>query len=743
MPSRSPWLATLTALIVAMHVLGTVACDDPVPGTIGGLILTIRSFEATGDPDLKAIKTIEIQTARVEVQHQKTLGGDPSFLLVDSQPRTIIIQNNGQADLLVAQYQVPEGFVSQVRIYPRAVTLHLKNGTDIALGVPSPNLPSWEQSGWKIEPVDGTPWPILQDELTGVRAHFYFDSQMIYNKGHGYKIKPTVAAERFIVNPVDDGPGIYADRLLIIFKNGITKSQIDQINGSINARILATPTIGTAYRIKIPPTINLQDGIRYYKSRGEVHAVVPAMNYGIFGSPPNDPFENAVQNPNHDACAFPDAWSSLQSYGNSLVGATDVRVAILDTGFSLAHPDLYLNIYINPGEIPHAVKLELKNIGIDPEHVTFYELNDPANKMKIWQFTTDINHNGRVDGEDLLASWSDQENNDHKGPTDDLVGYDFADTDNDPRDSTNNGHGMNVAGIVGAIGNNALNVAGGIWRVSIIPIRVATDSSYHANEISKLEHAPDYVAIQGMEYAELMNAQVVNMSFGFGVTTKSANISCITRKDQVQKGVPNEEFATASGDYRAAFQRTPFVDAELQPKTQALYIIASGNSNLELSRKSLLDVTVFPGVPIKQAFGNHALLVGEANGSNSMPFQKAGGSSHGDFIDIWAPGSGWKTLNLGPATESDQQSCGLAIPAEGLACPSGGTSFAAPAVAAVAALIQAKQRSLGATFRSPSELHDILISTAERDATVQINAGCPGISSTNLPRLHAGRAVKF
>ena len=64
--SRSSSLFVLATLL-ATQILGSTACDDPVPGPIGGLILTIRSFEATSDAELKAIKSVEIHTERVEM----------------------------------------------------------------------------------------------------------------------------------------------------------------------------------------------------------------------------------------------------------------------------------------------------------------------------------------------------------------------------------------------------------------------------------------------------------------------------------------------------------------------------------------------------------------------------------------------------------------------------------------------------------------------------------------------------
>ena len=49
-------------------------------------------------------------------------------------------------------------------------------------------------------------------------------------------------------------------------------------------------------------------------------------------------------------------------------------------------------------------------------------------------------------------------------------GYDFVNNDDDPEDD--NGHGTHVAGIIGAVGNNGLGVAGVAWNVKMIPLKI-------------------------------------------------------------------------------------------------------------------------------------------------------------------------------------------------------------------------------------------------------------------------------
>jgi|GEM_PF-1957221 len=105
----------------------------------------------------------------------------------------------------------------------------------------------------------------------------------------------------------------------------------------------------------------------------------------------------------------PEAWELT-------TGSAAVKVAVIDSGIDLTHPDLLDNLWTNPDEVP--------NNGLD---------------------------------------------DDGNGYVDDVRGWDFVNDDATPNDD--NGHGTHCAGTVGAVGNNGAGVTGVCWDVSLIGLK--------------------------------------------------------------------------------------------------------------------------------------------------------------------------------------------------------------------------------------------------------------------------------
>jgi subtilisin family serine protease len=229
-----------------------------------------------------------------------------------------------------------------------------------------------------------------------------------------------------------------------------------------------------------------------------------------------------------------------------------------------------------------------------------------------------------------------------------IQGYDVADNNSDPMDDIPSqygfaNHGTPVAGIIGAITDNAQQVAGVMWDVKIMPVKVAHTSSPWWDPFGwSMGGAPHGKVAAGVDWARQNGADIINLSLG-------------------SDGV--------SGKWYSVFYNNPVTQATYNANLSGVLVVASmGNDDEEKE--------IYPaGFPWTMA-------VGASDQNDQRVSVSNWGSNYGNHIDVVAPG-----INYYSTRRNNQDG------------PFSGTSGAAPVVSGVAGLIlsQSKDRGLSLT----------------------------------------------
>ena len=256
-------------------------------------------------------------------------------------------------------------------------------------------------------------------------------------------------------------PQYVPGRVLVKLKSGVASARLDDFNktqGVKSARLLKAGNY-TWQVVEFSPLIDVHAKIREYIKSGLVLWAEPDY-YRTIAKIPNDPsFSDSSKCYSFKNTHATAAWDTITD-------ASNVIVAVVDTGVQYQHFDLADNMWVNPNEIP--------DNGLDDDG------------------------NGIVD--DVYgANFAEIANTDDAGnPTE------YYKDKGDPMDD--NGHGTHVSGTIGGIGNNSLGVAGVTWKTQIMAVKVMNKRGSGSSS--------DIAA--GVRYAREHGAKVINMSLGGG-----------------------------------------------------------------------------------------------------------------------------------------------------------------------------------------------------------------------------------
>ncbi len=222
-------------------------------------------------------------------------------------------------------------------------------------------------------------------------------------------------------------PGYRVDRIIIQPKAGVSPEIIEALHAYHHTKVLQSiENMGRLQVITVPAGETVADLVGKYRASGMVQFAEP--DYLVQAATvPNDPqFLDGTQW-GLNAINAPGGWDVITS-------ASNIVVAVVDTGVRYSHEDLTNNMWINPVNGGHGLNV--------------------------------------------------------------LTGT------NDPFDDS--GHGTRVAGILGAVGNNGLGIAGVAWTVQILGCK----------SLDQFGVGSTSDCITCLDYARTNNARIINASWG-------------------------------------------------------------------------------------------------------------------------------------------------------------------------------------------------------------------------------------
>jgi subtilisin family serine protease len=330
-----------------------------------------------------------------------------------------------------------------------------------------------------------------------------------------------LAAGLLIGTPAAIATAVVDDRVIVQWAPGVDRA--DRAEARTEADVSFERTLGDAdfQTVEVDPGQSVGGAIAALSADPAVVVAEPDGWSEPHAPPPNDPLFDQLWGLRNlggaagvGGFASPRAGADIDVLGAWLrtVGTPSTVVAVLDTGYRFDHPDL--------GPVA-------------------------------WE-----------NGDEIAGNDVDDDSN---GFVDDVRGYDFvgadADSptaDDDPTDDdlASGGHGVHVAGTVGAKGDDGVGVVGVAQNARIMPLRVCAHSPSE-----KAARCPHSSQIEAINYAGANGARAANMSLG-GATFGQAAVNAIAAN-------PQTLFVVSAGNERTDMATIPHYPCAYRPTVDA------------------------------------------------------------------------------------------------------------------------------------------------------------------------------
>lgn len=211
-----------------------------------------------------------------------------------------------------------------------------------------------------------------------------------------------------------------SDRVLLLPRVGAGMEALNHLHAAGGRRVLKSyPSMGGLQVVQLAPGENVGEAVLRYRQSGAVEFAEPDYKLRALATPDDPEFRRgsqwSLENTGQLGGIIGSDISAVQGW-ETLTSASNIVVAVIDSGIRYSHQDLAPNIWSNTNEVP----------------------------------------NNSID-------------DDRNGFVDDIHGIDAMLNSGDPMDDY--GHGTHVAGIIGARGNNGIGIAGVAWQVRLMACR--------------------------------------------------------------------------------------------------------------------------------------------------------------------------------------------------------------------------------------------------------------------------------